>query len=313
MEKFRMRLYDQQVCTRTLSNNLLLPHLHATIDPTMQKALQNLKKQVCDIKKPKKYSETQLTEFLQNTQVALMAGGEGTRFREVLESQNVNKNAHKLPNGDTMIERVIKMYRNAGIKDFVALVYHGADSIVDAIEDGSGLGVTVKYSYDPDHPVGKGGAVRNALENGSLDPKKHLIVHNPDDVIVNYEKKFVEHIARGHLEGIEKGMEATVVVVEETPSSFTGMEIKDNVIQDIEMYPMIPIPTHIGVTVFSPKVYSYFPKLFDLTKKSDFEKVLFPILAEKGKLYAVSIPNDAWIAVNNLKAYKNFVKYLEQE
>ena len=277
----------------------------------MQKALQNLKKEICDIKLPGEIAGKKIAKCIENTQVALMAGGKGARFREVLGSQDTNKSVHELPNGETMIERVIKMYADAGIKDFVALVYHKADSIKEKLGDGEKFGVNIKYSYDPEHPVGKGGAIRNALENGSLNPQKSLIVHNPDDVIVNFEDKFVEHIIAGHLKGEDENMEATVIVVEETPYAFTGMAIKNNVVEEIDMYPLIPIPTHIGVTVFSPRVYKYFPKMFDLTKKSDFEKVLFPVLSEKRKLYAVSIPNNAWIAVNNLKSYKQFVEYLE--
>ncbi len=278
----------------------------------MKKALQKLKKEVCSIKSPQNIENSVVKDFLKNTQVALMAGGAGTRFREIVETEETNKNAYELPNGETMIERVVKMYRDAGITDFVALVYHGADSVVEALGNGEKLRVNVEYSYDPGRPVGKGGAVLNALQNGSINKEKHLIVHNPDDVITNFQEKFVDHIIQGHLEGLEKGMEATIVVVEKTPYAYTGMEIKENIIEDIEMYPLIPIPTHIGVTIFSPKSFSYFPKHFDLTKRADFEMVLFPLLSKKKKLYAVSIPNTSWIAVNNLKSYKRFVEYLQQ-
>jgi NDP-sugar pyrophosphorylase family protein len=279
----------------------------------MKEALQKLKKEVCSIKSPQNIEQHKIDDLTKNTQVALMAGGAGTRFREIVETEETNKNAHELPNGETMIERVVKMYRDAGIKDFIALVYHGADSIVETLGNGEKLGVNVKYSYDPDRPVGKGGAVLNALQNGSINKEKHLIVHNPDDVITSFQEKFVNHIIKGHIEGLQKEMEATIVVVEKTPYSYTGMEIKENVVEDIEMYPLIPIPTHIGVTIFSPNSYEYFPKYFDLTKKADFEKVLFPVLSEKKKLYAVSIPNTSWIAVNKLKAYKKFVEYLQQK
>lgn len=277
----------------------------------MKAELLKLKKEVCQIRKPKNYPQKKKLDFIKNTQVALMAGGESSRFREVMEADNVNKNAFKLPNGETMIERAVLMYKKAGITDFVALVYHKAESIVESLGDGSKLGVNIKYSYDPQKPVGKGGAIRNALDNGSIDQSKNLIVHNPDDVIVNFEDKFADLIVRGHLEALEQGKCATVVVVEETPYSFTGMEILNNSVENIEMYPLIPIPTHMGVTIFSPDVYHFFRELFDLEKKSDFEQVLFPILAEQKSLYAVSIPNNAWIAVNNLKSYKSFVEYLK--
>jgi NDP-sugar pyrophosphorylase family protein len=76
------------------------------------------------------------------------------------------------------------------------------------------------------------------------------------------------------------------------------------------MYPVIPIPAHIGVTVLSPKVYPMFSELFDYEKKSDFEKVLFPILAERKQLYATSIPTNCWVAVNNPKSYNELLSRL---
>lgn len=276
----------------------------------MKDALQNLKTQICNIHKDQKISDEEFKAFAENTTVALMAGGESSRFRSVPGSENTNKNSYKLPNGDTMIEMTIRMYRDAGIKNFVALVYHKSKTIMDLLGDGSSLGVKITYSHDPEHPVGKGGAVLNALLNGSIPGNHNLIVHNPDDVILGYEGSFPRDIIEGHIAGTNKGSAATVVVVEETPYAYTGMQIINNKVTNIEMYPMIPIPTHIGVTLFSKEVYPYFKELFDLTKKSDFEMILFPKLSQENKLYAVSIPENNWLAVNTLKAYNDLVKKL---
>lgn len=277
----------------------------------MQQALQNLKSQICDIQKSPRISETEFNTFAQNTTIALMAGGESSRFSSVPGSENSNKNSYKLPNGDTMIEMTIRMYKDAGFKNFVALVYHKSQTIIDLLGDGSSLGVNIKYSHDPKKPVGKGGAVLNALENGSISESHNLIVHNPDDVILDYDGSFPKDIISGHISGVKSGSIATVVVVEETPYSYTGMEIRQNKVVNIEMYPMIPIPTHIGVTIFSPQIYPYFRQHFDLTKKSDFESVLFPILSSKGLLYSTNIPNNKWLAVNTLKAYNELIKKLQ--
>jgi len=264
----------------------------------MKKALQQFKSEICNIKDPQSINDSNWQKFIENTVVVLMAGGESSRFSSVPGSDKSNKNSHKLPNGDTMIEMTIRMYRDAGLKDFVALVYHKAETIAELLGDGSELGVNIKYSYDPEHPVGKGGAVLNALLNGSIPEDKNVIVHNPDDVILNSSKDFPRHIASGFTEGTEKGAEAAIVVVEETP------------LKGIEMYPMIPIPTHIGVTIFSPKAFPRFKEKFNLKEKADFEKILFPILAAENKLYAVSIPIENWLAVNTLKAYNQFIEKL---
>ncbi len=257
----------------------------------MHKSLQELKRHIASFGPSAKVSDEVWEEVSKDFVVALMSGGEGSRFQEVSGNAKSHKNSYELPNGDTMIEMTIRMYRDAGIKDFVALVFHEAKSIEERLGDGSSLGVNIKYSYDPEKPVGKGGAVLNALLNGTIPRDKHLIVHNPDDVILNYSGSFPRDIIAGHLEGFSKGNLGTVVVVEETPYAYTGMKIVENETTQVEMYPMIPIPTHIGVTLFSPETYALFEEMFNLEEKSDFEGVLFPVLANQKKLYAISIPN----------------------
>ena len=275
----------------------------------MKILLQKLKEQILNQTPITKISTEEWNTITPKITVALMAGGESSRFQSVPGSEMANKNAFKLPNGDSMVEMCIRMYRDAGIKNFTALVYHKAETIVDLLGDGTQLGINITYSYDPEQPVGKGGAILNAIKNGSI-PKDHtVIVHNPDDVILN-SQSFAQDIISKHVEGVKTGALATVVTVEETPYAFTGMEIQNNFVTDIEMYPMIPVPTHVGVTILDPKVFSYFDELFDLTKKSDFEQILFPILSKEKKLYSVSIPHENWIAVNDLKAYKKLIKEL---
>jgi NDP-sugar pyrophosphorylase family protein len=240
-----------------------------------------------------------------------MSGGESARFLDVTKNVAVNKNAFQLPNGDSMIEMAIRMYREAGFKNFIALVYHGGQSIEKRLGDGSNLGVNIRYSYDPERPVGKGGAIKHAIIKGVITRNHYCIVHNPDDVILGFPGNFPRHIVSGHLRSEDKGALATVAVVEETPYTFTGMKISNNIVKQIQMYPQIPIPTHIGVTILSPQSYPYLDKYFDLDKKTDFESVLFPILAKRNLLAAVSVPANCWLAVNNAKAYKELIKRLE--
>lgn len=248
-----------------------------------------------------------------NVVVALMTGGESSRFKEVEGAINTHKNSYLLPNDDTMIEMTVRMYAKAGFKNFVALVYHKAQTIIDILGNGSKYGASIKYCYDPEHPVGKGGAVRNALGTGFIPQDKYLIVHNPDDLILDFPGVFPKYIMDKHQKGETLGCIATVVVVEETPYAYTGMKILNGIVDDIEMYPMVKIPTHVGVTIFSPQTYQLFKDTFDLSKKTDFEKVLFPILARDKKLYSAPIPTKSWLAVNNLKAYNELVTYLNSK
>lgn len=248
--------------------------------------------------------------FVRNCTVVLTAGGEGSRFRKVTGDVGVHKTSYVLPNGETMIERVIKMYRDIGIRKFTALVFHHADSIVNLLGDGSRLGVSIEYSEDPERPVGRGGALKNAIALGKIGRGGSIIVHNPDDQIVGDSADILQSAISHHLYYVDRGALATAVVVHGTPYSFTGMRIERGKVVDISMYPFIPIPTHIGMTIFSPAAFSYIDRLFSMKEKVDFESVLFPVLKSEGKLFACRVPLDAWVSVNDEKGLKKLVDRL---
>jgi NDP-sugar pyrophosphorylase family protein len=242
-----------------------------------------------------------------------MAGGESSRYAAALEGKKVQKAAHELPNGDTMIEMTIRAYRDAGIRRFVALVYHNAHTVEDRLGDGSKLGVEIKYCQDPEPPAGKGGAVRNALENGFIPEDCNLFVANPDDVVLDFPGSYVRYIGEAHIAGQKRGMLATAVLAPGQAYHSTGMMVVDNKVVDTQMYPMIPVPAHIGTSVFSPDILPRFRELFSLSEKSEFEQVLFPILAKENKLWAAGMTKGIWIAVNDLKTYKQLVNWIAEK
>jgi NDP-sugar pyrophosphorylase family protein len=278
----------------------------------LQSELDDLAKRIASFNEPPKVSNQKWNEFAKNSVVALMAGGESSRYAAVLNGKKIQKNAHELPNGDTMIEMAIRTYRDVGVKKFVALVFHNAHTVEDRLGDGSKLGVEIIYSHDPVQPVGKGGAVRNAIENGSIPLDHNLIVVNPDDVVLNFPGNFARYIGEAHLEGENKGMLATAVLAPGQPYASTGMMVVNNKVVDTQMYPLIPVPAHIGVTIFSPKILPRFLQLFSLKEKNDFEQVLFSILAKENKLWSVGLTEGTWIAVNDLKSYNSLTKMLEE-
>ncbi|HEX8182875.1 MAG TPA: NDP-sugar synthase [Candidatus Saccharimonadales bacterium] len=277
----------------------------------LQQELDNLAQRTASFHEAPHVSDEQWSEFAANTVVALMAGGESSRYAAVLGGQKVQKNAHVLPNDDTMIEMAIREYRDAGIKKFVALVYHNAHTVEDRLGDGSALGVEIVYSQDPEPSAGKGGAIRNAIENGSIPTDSNLIVVNPDDVILNFPGNYARFIGEAHIEAETRGMLATAVLGLGQHYAATGMMVVDNAVVDTQMYPFIPIPAHVGITVFSAKILPRFSELFSLTEKSDFEQVLFPLLAKEQMLWSAGLKAGKWIAVNDLKSYNELVKQLK--
>jgi NDP-sugar pyrophosphorylase family protein len=273
----------------------------------MKNELNELKSKIASFKKNEKISSEKLKEMKGNTTVVFMAGGLSSRFSEVSKNQ---KSAFQFPNGETMIEIALKMYINNGFKKFAVLVSYQAEEIIKILGNGERYNVSIKYSHDPKgSPIGKGGALRNALDNGTIPTQDIAIIQNTDDVILDIPD-FPEILLSNFSHAIDENYEAMVVVVTETPYEFSGMKVVNNEVTELEMYPKVPIPAHVGVSVLSPKIYPYFREFFNYEQKTDFEKVLFPILTKEKKLYAMEIPEESWIAVNNLKSYNKLLKRL---
>ena len=256
-------------------------------------------------------TKEELTNFQNNSVVVLTVGGLGQRTSEVKGMQEINKNAYELSNGKSIVEMSIELFKKSGYKNFVALVFHKAETIIEELGDGSRFDVNIKYSYDPEHPVGRGGAILNALVNGTIERTKNLIVYNPSDVILNYNGDFANNLVMAHISNVKKGVIATMVNTPGFEAPYTCMRLNNSIVTDLEFHPVVPIPTHMGISILSPEVYPYLDKYIDLSKKCDFEKVIFPILAKEGKMGATEIPQECWFPVKDAKTLEKLEEALK--
>lgn len=277
---------------------------------SLQTELDEFAISVASFRDPIDMSDEEWDKYANNAVVALMAGGESSRFKDVLAGQPVQKSVFELPNGDTMIEMTIRMFRDAGIKKFAALVFHNAKSTEDRLGDGSKLGVEIAYSYDPEMPVGRGGAIRHAIEIGAIPKGCNLIVANPSDIILDFPGSFPRFMVSGHIEGQKHGMIATAMLAPRLAYSANGMMVRDNQVIDTADFPLIPVPAHAGFTVFSPMALNLFIEMFKLNEKSDFEQALFPRLCKEGRLWSVGLTKGKWYQVKDSKQYKQLLEKL---
>lgn len=243
---------------------------------------------------------------LRDCVLILPAGGKGERMAALAESRGVNKAAVKV-GGLSMIGRTMQMYGRAGLKRVVALVFHKADSVARALAGAKRLGIQVTYSHDPEKPVGKGGAIRLAFERGLIPEDAPLIVHNPDDQIVGIERRFPALIFNRHRALARRGALASAVCVPYTDYQYSGFTARNGKAVSAVMYPKVRMPTHTGVTVFSPGAVRIFRKLIAAGRKVDFESVVLPYLARRGRLGLAMVPASSWIPVNDLKNYQKLL------
>ena len=247
-------------------------------------------------------SRREIGELKAETVVVMPAGGKGTRIRSETQNEGINKVMISIDGKESMIERAVREYAEAGFERFVVLTGFLAEKVEAHLGDGARWGVRIRYSADPGgRRVGNAGAILHALNNGTLDDSLVSIVHNPDDVVVRMKKPYGEVFLEGHLRARKSGCIATFVVVPETPYQYSGMIIRKGKVLDTIKYPMIAIPAHTGITVFGPEAYTYFKKLVSLEVESSFENVVCPVLVREGRLFAINIPSGTWIPVNDLK------------
>ena len=260
-----------------------------------------------------KVSPKEIEELKSQTVVVLPAGGRGLRIRNEAQSGDINKAMIKI-NGLSMIEKAIQDYSSAGIKRFVVLTGFLAEKVEEHLGDGSRWGVEIRYSCDPDgRKVGNAGAILNALNNRSLDDTSTSIVHNPDDVIVGMSRPYGDVFLEGQVKARKNGCVATFVVVPDTPFQYSGLIIEKGRVKDVTKYPPIAVPAHTGITIFDPEVYSYFRRLVSLEVESSFENVVCPVLAKENRLFAINIPSESWIPVNDLKGIEKARQALTRE
>ncbi|HKQ40350.1 MAG TPA: nucleotidyltransferase family protein [Verrucomicrobiae bacterium] len=93
--------------------------------------------------------------------VAIVAGGLAKRLRP--KTDKIPK-ALVTVAGQPFLAHQLHLLKDAGIRKVVLCVGYLGDMIEARFGDGAQLGLELKYSYDGPHPLGTGGAVRNALE-----------------------------------------------------------------------------------------------------------------------------------------------------
>lgn len=95
-----------------------------------------------------------------NLSVAILAGGLATRLRPL--TATIPKSLIMI-HGEPFIAHQLRLLKNHGITEVVMCVGFLGDLIVAAIGDGSQFGLKVQYSFETEHLLGTGGALKAAL------------------------------------------------------------------------------------------------------------------------------------------------------
>lgn len=200
----------------------------------------------------------------------ILAGGKGTRLLPITD--NKPKTMIKI-NDKSVLEHIIDEFKIYGINNYIITTSHLANQITSHFGDGSDFGIKIKYFYEkPSSLSGSAGVVRKLksfitgtffVAYGDMLRKCDLSkLHN-----LHHKKKAI----------------ATINVfpcIRKNPGSIVKYNKDHKIIKFVET-PSYQVKNQVwsnaGLYVFSPKIFSYIPKV----KHSDFGKDIFPMLVSK--------------------------------
>jgi len=239
-------------------------------------------------------------EFIENCQVVIIAGGLGQGLKH-RTGDGLPKPLLKI-NDKALIDYCIELFARVGFKNFVLLLGYLADKIQAHVGDGSRYGVRVTYSIEKER-LGKGGALKLALENGAIDRSKPCVIAYPDDLITDPD--FPQKLIERHLEGLREGSLGTLVGVDRTFYRYGSPQIDEHgFVVDFKEKPPIELPANVAIYVFQPEVYDIIEKVIGDRKPAGFETLVLPELVKNRMLYNHTIPLESWIPVNDEKEFR---------
>ncbi|OYT42708.1 MAG: hypothetical protein B6U78_00275 [Candidatus Aenigmarchaeota archaeon ex4484_224] len=245
-----------------------------------------------------------------NTQVIVFAGGAGKRMGR----SDIPKPLVKV-GGKTLLDYCVERLKENGFYNFVFLIGHLHEKILKYTNNFEKYGINAKYSIDPEGiKVGKGKALKYALENGIVDKKKRALIVYPDDFFL--DKSLFIRVLLHHIEGKRIfDIEATVVLTTGTEYPFGVAELNESgIVRKFEEKPFITKYTNTGLSIIEPEVFDLVDKLIDMNAENavELEKVIWPEIARRGKMYSMIIPHGIWYPVNTQKELERLEKILRE-
>jgi len=173
--------------------------------------------------------------------VCIMSGGFGTRLGSLTKSCP----KPMLPvGGIPLLERLIQNFINDGFSDFYISTHFMSELIEKYFGDGSKLGVSIKYIYEPS-PLGTGGAIGLLPEDICDLP---IIVIN-GDVLTNLS---FDNLIKHHE---KNNYQITMCVKErEYPISYGVVHDTNGIVQNLEEKPVIRYKINMGIYVLDRSI-----------------------------------------------------------
>ena len=247
-------------------------------------------------------------ELVDRTQVIVVAGGKAKRL-----GMDIPKCLLEI-SGKKLVDMSIESLAKEGFRDFVLMLGHKAEMVMDHVGDGRKYGINVTYSVDPADAIGwgKGKAFKHALVSNKINTSKRSLVVFPDDIVL--EDRIFSRLLMHHADSMRKhATSATIVLVPGTEYPYGVADVDGSgIVMKFTEKPMVNVATSIGMYAFEPDTYDIIRDKISLDdpRPIEFESIVLPQLASEHKLASMLIETKNWVPINTLKEYENAIKVL---
>lgn len=221
----------------------------------------------------------------------IMAGGFGTRLRPL--TITIPKPMVPIANIPLM-EHIVNLLKRHNIKEIISVLYFQPEVITSYFEDGSKLGVDMKYVL-AHADYGTAGAVRNAKEY--LD-KRFIIISG--DALTDFDlSKAIEFHKK-------KKSQATILLTRVNQPLQYGIVMTDSegritrFLEKPSWGEVFSDTVNTGIYILEPEVLDLIP----YQKEFDFSKDLFPLMLKEQTPIFGYIADGYWKDIGNLEEYK---------
>ncbi len=223
--------------------------------------------------------------------VIILVGGEGTRLRPLTYAAP----KQMLPIlGRPMIEWVFENLSHHGVTDVTLSLGYLPDAFVAAYPDGEIAGIKVGYAVEPER-LDTAGAIKFAATAAGIT-ETFAVLNGDVMTTLDLTRLFNFHL--------DREAEATIALHEvEDPSAFGVVPTDElgRVLDFIEKPTREDAPTNLinaGTYIFEPSVLD----LIESGRKVSVERETFPVLVERGRLFA--LPGECyWLDAGTPAAY----------
>ena len=236
----------------------------------------------------------------------LFCGGEGTRMRPLtyyMQKVMMPIGTDQVP----ILEYVLRHFKKHGIEKVILLVNYKKEQIQGYFGDGSKLGMKLIYVPDKPGPKGTGTALLNAKK---YVKDKRLIVYYSDIITnVNFTEMLDFHLDH-------KGW-ASILVTKGWKIRVGTAEVdKDKLVTKFVEKPEIPVFVNTGISILEPIVFDYLQE-FTSDSGIDLSNDIFPIIAERNRMYAYTPRSIYWEDIGSIERYEKidneFITEIMQE